>query len=465
MHPLALALVALPAQPITTDGDTRDWADNTYVAADGAWIYGHFEAAREITLHAAPFPVVVELDADGSTKTGITHDGMGVDLTIEFSPEWGEGERRWGPRIFSHEGGVPTEVNSMEIDFHVAPTFASRWFEFRIRRDALDKVLDADLAKATGVAMRVFSPGDVLRAPEPKLVARATTPKIAYTRANTPVPVPPAGAIRVMSWNVLWGSPLQTPESFARILASTRPDVVLLQEWDRGEATDADIASWFDSNASWASSWSVIKDKPVWGTAIATHHEVVERGPGEVYADGTRWDFPIRIASGAIKAGDDGPTIVFGSTHLKCCGHLGSQEDHRRLVEAAAINRVLNDLKQSTDADAIILGGDFNIDGTIAVLDVATTGLDADGTRLEHATPAVLGDNALYTFGRPGMNTERKRLDFITYPDAIATVANAFVIDTARLSPAALTASGLEATDSAASDHLPVVVDLLFKAR
>ena len=71
----------------------------------------------------------------------------------------------------------------------------------------------------------------------------------------------------------------------------------------------------------------------------------------------------------------------------------------------------------------------------------------------------MLGDPELvYTFGREGL---RSRLDYLTYSDHALQVANAFVLDTGLLDRSSLRAAGLQADDSKASDHLPVVVDLV----
>ena len=45
------------------------------------------------------------------------------------------------------------------------------------------------------------------------------------------------------------------------------------------------------------------------------------------------------------------------------------------------------------------------------------------------------------------------------------TVAQAFVLDTSRLGPVSLAEAGLDASDTSASDHLPVVVDLVPMSR
>lgn len=457
---LAASLALSQATPIATDGDVGEWAEGVYAVADSSWIQMRFRVGREMTLHAAPVPITLTLDADAQLATGEPTSGRGVDLSITFSPERVPGIRRWGPRVVVHEEEGSRTISAMDIDLHAAPTSASEWFEVRIRRDLLDEVLAADLSAATSATFDV-SFGENSPA-EPAGVVSFDLPEVRHQLAETPVPSAQEGSVRILVWNVLWGSPLEAPEGFVRIIDSTQPDVILLQEWGRDGVVAADIGAWFEQHIDWPdTTWSVSKPTDAWGVAIATPHTILAHGPDRVEADGTRWNYPARIASAALEI--DGRTIVFGSTHLKCCGHLGSEEDHRRLVEAAAINRTLDTLEQQTRADAIVLGGDFNTDGTLAVFDVATLGLDADATTLEQAEPRVLGDHAAYTFGRPGMNSERKRLDFLLYPDAQSRVTGAFVLDTARLTDSALAQSGLERTDSAASDHLPVIVDLRFE--
>ncbi|MEO0512918.1 MAG: endonuclease/exonuclease/phosphatase family protein [Planctomycetota bacterium] len=452
------------AQAITPDGALGDWPEGLYATADGVWLHGRFEFQREVTLHGAPFSTLVHIDADADTKTGEQIDGMGVDLVVEFSPTRAPGVRRWGPEITTHTDRGGSVIDSMQIDFHAAPTASSRTFEYRLRRDLLADVLGLDPESTRAMAVRVVTPDGVRAIPSASAITRVEMPPLEAAVSGEPLPARPEGAVRVMTWNVLWGSPVESPGAFARILTATRPDIVLVQEWGRDGVSDRDIASWFDSHAAWGGSWTAAKPIDVWGAAVLTHHTMTGTGPEAVYADGTRWDFPVRVAAATIQV-DGGPSLAVASTHLKCCGHLGSDEDHRRLVEASAINNALRALADSTNADHILLGGDFNTDGTLAMLDVATMGLDDDGTTLDHAEPAVLGDNAFYTFGRPGMNTERKRLDYLLYPDAAAAVVNAFVLDTARLTNSTLERAGLQRADSAASDHLPVVVDLVFEER
>jgi endonuclease/exonuclease/phosphatase family metal-dependent hydrolase len=110
-----------------------------------------------------------------------------------------------------------------------------------------------------------------------------------------------------------------------------------------------------------------------------------------------------------------------------------------------------------------LIAGDFNLVGTRTPLDAMRAGLDADGSELAVAQTDVLGDHALYTWSDHKTEFPDGRLDYLIYSDASADAANAFVLDTRRLSDRTLAKLGLDRTDTGASDHLPVVVDLMPK--
>ena len=151
--------------------------------------------------------------------------------------------------------------------------------------------------------------------------------------------------------------------------------------------------------------------------------------------------------------------MLAASVHLKASGAVRTREDERRFAEADAVNRILVGMKSVAEPDHVVFGGDFNLLGRTGVVDRATRMLDRDGSPLSVATAPVLGDPELvYTFGFEGL---RSRLDYVTYSDNTLRVVNAFVLDTGVLDSESLAAMGLEAEDTAATDHLPVVVDLV----
>ena len=107
-----------------------------------------------------------------------------------------------------------------------------------------------------------------------------------------------------------------------------------------------------------------------------------------------------------------------------------------------------------------IIAGDFNLVGTRAPLDILRAGLDADGSELAVAQSGVLGDNAIYTWSDHKTEFPDGRLDYAVYSDASADLVDAFVLDGRRLGDKTLARLGLDRTDTGASDHLPLVVDL-----
>jgi exonuclease III len=108
----------------------------------------------------------------------------------------------------------------------------------------------------------------------------------------------------------------------------------------------------------------------------------------------------------------------------------------------------------------VVIGGDWNLVGSREPLDIARGGADLDNSELDVARALVLGDAAMYTWRDAATGFPPGRLDVIVYSDSSAEVVNAFVLDTGRLADRALARMGLDRTDSRASDHLPVVVDL-----
>ena len=86
-------------------------------------------------------------------------------------------------------------------------------------------------------------------------------------------------------------------------------------------------------------------------------------------------------------------------------------------------------------------------------------GLAADGADLTVAPARVPGDRAVYTWRGPrGPRFSPGRLDFLLYGGGM--LENGFAFDAARLHAVERAKLGVRARDSAASDHLALVLDL-----
>ncbi len=156
--------------------------------------------------------------------------------------------------------------------------------------------------------------------------------------------------------------------------------------------------------------------------------------------------------------------VAVGSVHLKSRGTKGSSEDQRRMEEAQLIRASWQSaLDTAGDVPIRLIGGDMNLVGSRPPLLAMCEGLDADGSELAIATPRVLGDGSAYTWVDAKADFCAGRLDYFIYSDSSVEAVNQFTIDTTRLTDASLAKMGLDRGDTRASDHLPMVIDLVKK--
>ena len=462
------------ATPIRIDGAFDDWPAGTFVAADDRYLYLRLVLPEERTLQASPLPLVVSIAADEHPSEAT---GFDPDLRIVFSPPEfdGQGVAVRGPPAGTGSGAL----RHAAIDLVVAPTVAAREFELRLAREVRGRP-DLSAALASG---RVRVQAALLRAdgspawrsrvrqlelPPRAGVAAADTPAAAGLPSPAATPIAPlgipaaaAGELRVVSWNVLLASPRKKPEPFARILRALRPDVVLLQEWEG--ASDAELAAWFDTHLPGTAPWHAVTSAG-WGVAVVARAPLSALGPRLVArpvvapADSRRSDAALRLAA-AVATTPLG-ALCAASLHLKCCGAAHSAQDLARRAEAAAANEALRVALLEAAPCVRVVGGDLNLVGSRLPLEILAAGLDAGGAPLAIAESPVLAERALYTWFQPWSRFSPGRLDYLLYGAATARATRSFVLDTRRLEAPALAASGLEGNDAAASDHLPLVLDL-----
>jgi endonuclease/exonuclease/phosphatase family metal-dependent hydrolase len=262
------------------------------------------------------------------------------------------------------------------------------------------------------------------------------------------VPTRSMQTVRIMSWNVLRSSPVDNAAPFARVVGAIKPDIILLQEWDYAAPQ---LAGWFTALID-ARGWNGVALESS-GVSIVSGYPLEAVGePLVLDANETR--FVAAIASSPI-----GPIFV-GSTHLTCCGAAGDERDRRRQLEAGAINAWVSSWLDGAGVTMRVLGGDMNLVGSRAPIDTLVAGLSDDAEDLSIAEAYVLGDAAQYTWSDPGNAFTPGRLDYIAAGGSELEIVRAFVLDTRRLSDAALARMGLDRGDGAASDHVPLVVDV-----
>ena len=463
--PLAACSVAPPVTPdesfpeaaVVLDGSVHDWPEDAALVADAHYLYFRV-AAGDDALQASPTTVALWIDLDADASTGYVRSSpppardMGIDLEIQFSPAGPDGQPGLGVAIYAlGPGGGRTEIGHDEADFMFTPTYAAEWHEGRISRAILDTealagVGDTGEATAMVVVLEGGMPstmwsdafGTTMPASE-----GARPPSFAVVPAHEP------GTIRVMSWNVLRDSPIENAAPFARVIDAADPDIVLLQEWDY---TGPQLEGWFTALVDAPRGWHAVASD-AWGVALVSRHRV-ERLGHDLEIDGN----DVRFVAGVVST-PLGPVAV-GSAHLKCCGPAGGPEDARRAAEAALISESLGSWAGDAGVGLRVVAGDLNLVGTRTPLDDLRAGLDADGSDMDVVETYVLGDAAAYTWSDAESPFSPGRLDYAVASDATMEVVRAFVLDTRRLSDEALARMGLQRGDSAASDHMPLIIDL-----
>lgn len=436
-----------------TDWPARSTAANAPLQAQATGEHLFIRFAPDTALHAiqaAPFTTRILIDADRRPDTGLPTEGLGVELAALLSPPNNIGGIGNGSEVIAYAAdAAPDRIGHANAGFFFLPTYASPVYEARIDRAALTRALGRAANNITLRADQTDAAGAVLWSAtiDTRLPAAAPAPAPAAE-----LPAKPANACRVLAQNVLFSAPLTNPDAFRRTILAIDPDVILFQEWFN--TPQATIQTWVTTNLG--QGWAVIAPDADEGVAVATRLPVIET-IAELPADSG----PGRNARfvGAVVESAAGPIIV-GSLHLKCCGGANSSEDRRRIDEARAINAALADaLTRHPDA-GLAIGGDYNLVGTRAPLEILAAGLATDGADLTPVETITLGDPAAVTWVDEKSRFSPGRLDWILTDPARNPTLRSFTLDTRRLAPAALTRLGLQAQDSRASDHLPIVVDL-----
>ncbi len=454
---------------IVLDGDVSDWPAESAAWIDDHYLYLRFTIQDEqFTLQSATKTLAVNLDLDGSAATGRTSTeealaGLGVDMEVQFSPQKEGGGTERGTAIFAvAKDGTRTPLNKLDFDFVTVPSFASSWYEARISRTPEgEQPIPAGglLGPGTikGVVATLDGEGRVEAYADPFELESGSRCIGGRKLSNLDVPAKPGGAVRVVSFNVLRSKPVQEPATFRRILRALEPDVILFQEWDQGDA--ALVRGWLTANLSDLGQWEVSKPggdlSEGGGVAVASRFPIETIGPA-ITREGGR---PVRAAVAAVQT--PAGLLLATSVHLKCCGTKDSREDRQRLEEARAIATRLGEVSKKLRPAMVVVGGDLNLVGSRPPLDVIRGGIDLDASDLTIAESWVFGSNAIYTWREDGGEFAPGRLDYVMFSDSTADAVQSFALDTNRFTDEALARLGLDRTDSAASDHLPVVVDLL----
>lgn len=489
---LAAAGAARAGEPtrIVVDGRLDDWSNvplafsdptddqgcaltdiqDVYITNDDTYLYLRLQIGVLTNLQSIAGPIRLYFDVDQDPTTGWPVGAIGSDFVFMF------------PELRGAEQSDTTyELNTIShatLEHYSSPSYAAVEFELRFRRDVSlpERGIGVFESDAFDLIIEAQSIGG-----EPCEFAPDQPAGHTYTLATGPIePLEVidlrkcnAGHVRIVTWNMSNNGLFERTPYFERILQALQPDILAFQEIHEGEARTIVLLT----------TILPIPEGGVWNVYRTADDAICSPFPLRKKLGDTIPSTNRGQAMALVDLPDDDAEsdIYIISAHMKCCGSHGSPEDMQRQRHSDANVNWLRDLRtpgeiEDLDPDTpIVVAGDFNMVGgpqplrtliTGDIQDEATFGSDSppdwDGTDLADLVPRHNAAAAAFTWRDPTNRFTPGRLDFVLFTDAVASASKAFVFNTADLSPADLERYGVLPGDSqSASDHLPVVVDLL----
>lgn len=473
---LLLPSITLPQPaPIIIDGLFQDWqhisalySNNTpnreisdYLDLKGLWIscnkryiFLKIKISSEINIQN-PNSLVMFLDTDNNTETGKHIHGIGADI------EWN----------FGYNGVFHFFQDSLTISHHdiglvTSPTVSSTQFEIAFNRHAelyghkifpresfqilfIDNSEDIDfISEGTSV---VYSFNDGMLPSIKPLSLRKQNPQ----------------HVRILTYNILEDGFLDSSriKSLERIIRAVNPDIMGFQEIfnNTAEQTAAIIESILPLNNQ--QQWYYSKVDP---DIIA-----ISRYP---------------ITSTYVLPGNNGAFLIdlkrkysnnllLIIAHPPCCNrNVERQLEIDGLMAFIRDIKVKNSIIKLEQNTPILIIGDLNLVGYAQQLKTLLTGdivnadqfgnsfmPDWDETPFADMLPRHIASPFTYTWYEEKSSFTPGRLDFMIYSDSVMDVGNSFVLFTLGISENSLDMYALQAQDVVvASDHLPVIADLIF---
>jgi endonuclease/exonuclease/phosphatase family metal-dependent hydrolase len=411
---------------VDPSGDASGGFDLTTVKATsrGTKVYLYFEIGKTVNAHNGP-PTEGTLYLELSTSSGKT-----ISVNLRAREAW-------------QDGDTNKPLKWSEIDYMLAPTYASKTFELRLD-------LARTGAKLGDTITLSFDGSDKLAQPATLTLSEGPPPAAALGETDRAA----GTTFRVASLNTFKGAltdPTREP-AMGRLLKAAAADVYCLSEIDRNKA--ALIAGKLTTLDPYG-------DGATWTTVNTRHMMVATRGtlkgiPGPSDASG--------YTGAAIDVA--GSKLVAFSVHAACCSYIGSAADLDRIAqmqELAATIKKLRDGQLGAEllpwkSAPVVVLGDWNLVGSRTPLDLmedATTGPGLKQQLLRH-----LNSDDVYTWRMDGLNIFPPSMLDIAVHSSDLTPLRGYVLDTADLDASTLKKLGLQTADSQASDHLLMVTDL-----
>ena len=453
---------AVPLRHTDPEGDGEALDLGTLkVAHDAERLYLRLDVGTAINLQEGN-TLTLHLDTDADASTGASRRGLGAEVSWTFGERDGEVRTASGTTSIRHDA----------LGLATLPTVRSRVFEIALDRSATPG--GTPLFPSDSIRLAFTGGGDLL--PD-------ASGGLAYAFSETTLPDRPAptldradGAVRLVSYNAERDAFLDDADregAYQRLLRALDADVIGFQELydSRAEATRQHVAALMDGGSTWYAEKTGLDLVLVSRYPIDATHTIAGY---DDYASGAY----LLDATDAL-----GTPLLVVLAHPPCCnyGDATPSRDEQRQITVDAIAAFLRDVQAGSapidvpDGTPIVVAGDMNFVGSAQQPETVRTGEivntdrfgssgapDWDGSPLLDVNPRQTGTSLHATWMGTGSSFPPGRLDYIYTADSATRVSNAFTLRTPTLPESVLAAHGLQADDTTvASDHLPLVVDLL----
>jgi len=292
-------------------------------------------------------------------------------------------------------------------------------------------------------------------------------------------------SVRVLSWNVGEDAFVDRMSEFHTLVDYIRPDILLLDEVkptsDELLLREALTGPDNKSGISWHIDFGASGGRQV-GVIVSRYPlETVPEFAGKLDYARKDYDYISQQMTGLERTYqnwtiDDGiaanAAIVLAGERrilavvfdMQCCGNdPGSWQEYRRRVEAREIRKLINAVLQRTKVDGIIVAGDFNAVSTPLPLVTLSNLNDKMHSNLSIAE-VYQSDGASWTWDGRGSQYPSRVMDFQLYSPKTMRVNKGFIFNSELLSADEFEQLEFEAvTSKQLSDHLPLVIDYLWK--
>jgi exonuclease III len=418
------------------------------ISNDDINLYIYFDINKEINIQANN-NLTIFIDIDNNVSTGLSKNGIGVDLTYSFGFRSG--------KLYLSNASI--DVFHDQVGLVTSPTVTSSKFEMSILRSF--NYGNPPLKVSNTIKLFISdesNAGD--KAPD----AGAYSFNFDNSKTFEPIPISfsklDANDIRIVSYNVLQDNLFDPAlrSNFERIFKAIRPDIIGMCEIysNSGAQAAALMESFLPSAAN---------QKWYYGEAVPDIR-MVSRYPitNTRNIDG----------NGAFQINVGGKQVLVIVAHLPCC-----DDETGRQAEVDKIMSFVRSVKYGISTfqlpvnSPIIIVGDMNlvglkqqqqtfIDGNI--INNSNFGPDFtpdwDNTFLEDAKPLTSYLPFTFTWYNDYGRYSAGRLDYVFYTGSVMKLKNSFSLWSPVLPNDMLTSTGLQRLDvPKASDHIPVIVD------